>query len=83
MKQTSGFDALIEALKQSGVNVDGRFDADHEAPSGGAGRAGGGGGGAQPTHVNVGIPLADRMASWGTSPLIVDGTVLITVGLGG
>ena len=35
MKQTSGFDALIEALKQSGVNVDGRFDADHEAPSGG------------------------------------------------
>nr|WP_270296275.1 hypothetical protein [Eggerthella sinensis] len=32
MKQTSGFDALIEALKQSGVNVDGRFDADSEAP---------------------------------------------------
>ena len=71
MKQTSGFDALIEALKQSGVNVDGRFDADHEAPSGGAGRAGGGGGGAQPPHVNVEIPFADRMASWGKRALIV------------
>ena len=82
MKQTSGFDALIEALKQSGVNVDGRFDADHEAPSGGAGRAGGGGGGAQPPHVNVEIPFADRMASWGKRALIVAAIVIILVGLG-
>ena len=81
MKQTSGFDALIEALKQSGVNVDGRFDADHEAPSGGAGRAGGGGGGAQPPHVNVEIPFADRMASWGKRALIVAAIVIIFVGL--
>ena len=81
MKQTSGFDALIEALKQSGVNVDGRFDADHEAPSGGAGRAGGGGGGAQPPHVNVEIPFADRMASWGKRALIVAAIVIILVGL--
>ena len=81
MKQTSGFDALIEALKQSGVNVDGRFAADHEAPSGGAGRAGGGGGGAQPPHVNVEIPFADRMASWGKRALIVAAIVIILVGL--
>ena len=81
MKQTSGFDALIEALKQSGVNVDGRFDADHEAPSGGAGRAGGGGGVAQPPHVNVEIPFADRMASWGKRALIVAAIVIILVGL--
>ena len=81
MKQTSGFDALIEALKQSGVNVDGRFDADHEAPSGGAGPAGGGGGGAQPPHVNVESPCADRVAAWGKRALIVAAIVIILVGL--
>lgn len=81
MKQTSGFDALIEALKQSGVNVDGRFDADREAPSGGAGRAGGGGGGARSPHVNVEIPFADRMASWGKRALIVAAIVIILAGL--
>ena len=81
MKQTSGFDALIEALKQSGVNVDGRFDADHEAPSDGAGRSGNGGG-SQPPHVNVEIPFADRMASWGKRALIVAAIVIILVGLG-
>ena len=81
MKQTSGFDALIEALKQSGVNVDGRFDADHEAPSEGAGRSGNGGG-SQPPHVNVEIPFADRMASWGKRALIVAAIVIILVGLG-
>ena len=60
MKQTSGIDALLEALRQSGVNVDGRFDADAEAPSDGAGRAGrGGGGGSQPPHVHVEVPFAD------------------------
>ena len=61
--------------------MDGRFDADHEAPSGGAGRAGGGGGGAQPPHVNVEIPFADRMASWGKRALIVAAIVIILVGL--
>ena len=81
MKQTSGFDALIEALKQSGVNVDGRFDADREAPSEGAGRAGNGGG-SQPPHVNVEIPFADRMASWGKRALIVAAVVIVLVGLG-
>lgn len=80
MKQTSGFDALIEALKQSGVNVDGRFDADREAPSDGAGRWGGGGG-EQPPHVNVEIPFADRMAAWGKKALIVAAIVIVVVGL--
>ena len=80
MKQTSGFDALIEALKQSGVNVDGRFDADSEAPHEGAGRSGNGGG-SQPPHVNVEIPFADRMASWGKRALIVAAIVIIVIGL--
>ena len=82
MKQTSGFDALLEALRQSGVNVDGRFDADAEAPSDGAGRAGrGGGGGSQPPHVHVEVPFADRMAAWGKKALIIAAIVIVLVGL--
>lgn len=78
MKQTSGFDALLEALKQSGVNVDGRFDADSEAPAGGRG---GNGGGSQPPHVQVELPFADRMAAWGKKALIVAAIVIIVIGL--
>ena len=82
MKQTSGIDALLEALRQSGINVDGRFDADAEAPSDGAGRAGrGGGGGSQPPHVHVEVPFADRMAAWGTKALIIAAIVIVLVGL--
>lgn len=82
MKQTSGIDALLEALRQSGVNVDGRFDADAEAPSDGAGRAGrGGGGGSQPPHVHVEVPFADRMAAWGKKALIIAVIVIVLVGL--
>lgn len=82
MKQTSGIDALLEALRQSGVNVDGRFDADAEAPSDGAGRAGrGGGGGSQPPHVHVEVPFADRMAAWGKKALIIAAIVIVLVGL--
>ncbi len=82
MKQTSGIDALIEALRQSGINVDGRFDADAEAPSDGAGRAGrGGGGGSQPPHVHVEVPFADRMAAWGKKALIIAAIVIVLVGL--
>ena len=82
MKQTSGIDALLEALRQSGVNVDGRFDADAEAPSDGAARAGrGGGGGSQPPHVHVEVPFADRMAAWGKKALIIAAIVIVLVGL--
>ncbi|MSA62858.1 Tat pathway signal sequence [Gordonibacter pamelaeae] len=82
MKQTSGIDALLEALRQSGVNVDGRFDADAEAPSDGAGRTGrGGGGGSQPPHVHVEVPFADRMAAWGKKTLIIAAIVIVLVGL--
>ena len=82
MKQTSGIDALLEALRQSGVNVDGRFDADAEAPSDGAARAGrGGGGGSQPPHVRVEVPFADRMAAWGKKALIIAAIVIVLVGL--
>jgi len=82
VKQTSGIDALLEALRQSGVNVDGRFDADAEAPSDGAARAGrGGGGGSQPPHVHVEVPFADRMAAWGKKALIIAAIVIVLVGL--
>ena len=82
MKQTSGIDALLEALRQSGINADGRFDADAEAPSDGAGRAGrGGGGGSQPPHVHVEVPFADRMAAWGKKALIIAAIVIVLVGL--
>nr|WP_154270177.1 Tat pathway signal sequence [Gordonibacter urolithinfaciens] len=73
---------MLEALRQSGVNVDGRFDADAEAPSDGAGRAGrGGGGGSQPPHVHVEVPFADRMAAWGKKALIIAAIVIVLVGL--
>lgn len=82
MKQTSGFDALLEALKQSGVNVDGRFDADTEAPGDTGRGASGNGGGGQPPHVSVELPFADRMASWGKKALIVAAIVILLIGLG-
>ncbi|MEG2933781.1 MAG: Tat pathway signal sequence [Gordonibacter sp.] len=78
MKQTSGFDALLEALKQSGVNMDGRFDAEAEAPAGGSG---GNGGGSRPPHVQVELPFAERMASWGKKALIIAAIVIVILGL--
>lgn len=82
MKQTSGIDALLEALRQSGVNVDGRFDADPQPSSGGAGQgAGGRGGGSQSSYPHVEIPFADRMASWGKKALIAAAILIVLVGL--
>ncbi|HIW77137.1 MULTISPECIES: Tat pathway signal sequence [Gordonibacter] len=78
MKQTSGFEALLEALKQSGVNVDGRFDADPADASTGAGGEGGDG---RPPHVHVEVPFADRMAAWGKKALIIAAIVIVIVGL--
>ncbi|OUO86655.1 Tat pathway signal sequence [Gordonibacter sp. An230] len=80
MKQTSGLDALLEALKQSGMNFEGGFGGQGEA--GGRGGSGGhGGGGSRPPHVNVEIPFADRMASWGRKALIVAAIVIVIIGL--
>ncbi len=86
MKQTSGLDALLEALKQSGVNIDGGFGAAgggstvnaNAEDAGGAG----GSGGSKPPHVNVEVPFADRMASWGKKALIAAAIVIVLVGLG-
>ena len=70
MKQNSGFDALIEALKQSGINMDGKFDADTsytEAQTPGSDTGGshsGGSGGTKPPRPRVEIPFADKMANW-------------------
>ncbi len=41
--EKSGFDALLDALKQSGVNMDGRFDDDSGSSSGGSGSGSRGG----------------------------------------
>ena len=76
-KQTSGFDALIDALKQSGVNMDGRFDADPGASAGGSAS----GGGAQPPHVDVQMEFGDRLAAWGKKALIILAIVIVLVGL--
>lgn len=78
VKKTSGFDALLEALKQSGVNVDGRFDTDAEAPTE---RPGGGKGGSRPPHVHVELPFAERMAAWSKKALIIAALIIIVVGL--
>ena len=78
-KQTSGFDALIDALKQSGVNMDGRFDADQEAPAGGPGN--GAGGGSKPPHVDVQMQFGDYMAAWGRKAIIILAIVIVLVGL--
>lgn len=75
-KQTSGFDALIDALKQSGVNMDGRFDADPGSSAGGSA-----GGGAQPPHVDVQMEFGDRLAAWGKKALIILAIVIVLVGL--
>ena len=76
-KQTSGFDALIDALKQSGVNMDGRFDADPGASAGGSAS----GGGAQPPHVDVQMEFGDRLAAWGKKAFIILAIVIVLVGL--
>ena len=90
MKQTSGFEALIDALKQSGVNVDGGFGGG-QSPFGGAsggqsdggkGTGAGNGGGNRPPHVNVQMPsFADAFSSWGKKAIIAAVAVLVIVAL--
>lgn len=83
MKQTSGFDALLEALRQSGMNVDGAFGGDSQGPTGGAGSGGSGnaGGGGTP-HADVQMPFGERMAAWGKKALIIAAIVIVIIGLG-
>lgn len=53
VKQTSGIDALLEALRQSGVNTDGVGNAQGQASSSaGAGAGSNGGGGAEIPHID-------------------------------
>lgn len=90
MKQTSGIDALLEALKQSGMNVGGDFggkrsdnDSASGAESGGAtgGRGGASGSGGDTPPLHVEIPFADRMADWGKKALIIGAIVIVLIGL--
>ncbi len=87
VKQTSGLDALLEALKQSGMNVEGGFGGQGGtgggSPFGGGrgARGGDGDGGSRPPHVNVEVPFADRMAAWGKKALIIAAIVIVIIGL--
>lgn len=82
MKQTSGIDALMDALKQSGVNVGGfgGSQASDDADASGDSQGGSGGGGSQPP-MHVEIPFADRMAAWGKKALIAAAIIIVLVGL--
>ncbi len=90
MKQTSGLDALLEALKQSGVNVDAGFGggrtgnspSDADAGADGFSAGGNGGGGSEIPHVHMEMPFAERMASWGKKALIIAAILIILIGLG-
>lgn len=77
VKQTSGFDSLLEALRQSGVNVDGAFGG-----SGNASSAGGRDGGGKSPHFNVEGTFADRMATWGKKALVIAAIVIVLIGAG-
>ncbi|WP_251231180.1 Tat pathway signal sequence [Adlercreutzia aquisgranensis] len=92
----SGFDALIEALKQSGINVDGRFDADSDG-SGGAGaggaaapggspfsggaRGGGRSAGGVPPTPHVDFSFGDRFATWSKKMFVAAAIVVVVVAL--
>lgn len=84
MKQSSGLDALLEALKQSGMNTDsfgspfgGGSDADDSAKAADAGSSRGSGG---PKAPHVEMPhIIENMKSWSKKAIIVAIIVLIVV----
>ena len=84
MKQSSGLDALLEALKQSGMNTDsfgspfgGGSDADDSAKATDAGSSRGSGG---PKAPHVEMPhIMENMKSWSKKAIIVAVIVLIVV----
>lgn len=84
MKQSSGLDALLEALKQSGMNTDsfgspfgGGSDADDTAKAADAGSSRGSGG---PKAPHVEMPhIIENMKSWSKKAIIVAIIVLVVV----
>ncbi|WP_417040908.1 Tat pathway signal sequence [Ellagibacter isourolithinifaciens] len=84
MKQSSGLDALLEALKQSGMNTDsfgspfgGGSDADDSAKATDAGSSRGSDG---PKAPHVEMPhIIENMKSWSKKAIIVATIVLIVV----
>ena len=84
MKQSSGLDALLEALKQSGMNTDsfgspfgGGSDADDSAKAADAGSSRGSGG---PKAPHVEMPhIIENMKSWSKKAIIVAVIVLVIV----
>ena len=84
MKQSSGLDALLEALKQSGMNTDsfgspfgGGSDADDSAKAADAGSSRGSDG---PKAPHVEMPhIIENMKSWSKKAIIVAVIVLIVV----
>ena len=84
MKQSSGLDALLEALKQSGMNTDsfgspfgGGSDADDSAKAADAGSSRGSDG---PKAPHVEMPhIIENMKSWSKKAIIVAIIVLIVV----
>lgn len=73
MAEKSGFDSLLEALRQSGAGV--------EQGGPGAPAGGGAGGGQQPPRAMPEIAFADKMASWGKRALIILAIVIVVLGL--
>ncbi len=84
MKQSSGLDALLEALKQSGMNTDsfgspfgGGSDADDSAKAADAGSSRGSDG---PKAPHVEMPhIIENMKSWSKKAIIVAIIVLVVV----
>ena len=84
MKQSSGLDALLEALKQSGMNTDsfgspfgGGSDADDSAKAADAGSSRGSGG---PKAPHVEMPhIIENMKLWSKKAIIVAIIVLVVV----
>ena len=81
MKQSSGIDALLEALKQSGMNTDGVGSPFGGAAAGGrepSGSAEAGDGGAKTPHFET-PHIMENMKSWSKKAVIVALVVLIVV----
>lgn len=85
MKQSSGIDALLEALKQSGMNTDGmgspfggaRGDAGQESATS-VGSADSRGKGGRPPHIET-PHFVENMKTWGKRAIIVAAIVLVIV----
>ena len=79
MKQTSGIDALLEALRQSGVDVGGGGNpfSGKGPEDGDSGDGGATGGGTRPPRVEV--SFTDKMATWGKKAIIIAIIVILII----